>query len=172
MDPLTRPLFQSAPFPDRKVEHRMVSSSFLASIAVVTNMFSESDALNSIGFAKSERQLMDQTIYRPAFYRFTLRPSAHRNVLIDFSDDITGKCYFIVGIINTEASDSFLLEEWLRLRGLVFEVSPCLLFTQAGTEQERLVRFVAFLEQEFSTKEMRDILSGKSWVHIPFDWDY
>lgn len=146
----------------------MVSSSFSDAVALVDNVFSQSELLNSLGFAMSERQLMDETIHRPAFYRFILRPSANRNVLIDFSDDITCKCYFIVGIVNTEVSDSFLLEEWMRLRGLVFDVSPCLLFTQTGTEQERLVRFVAFLEQELSTKEMKDILSGRIWVHIPY----
>jgi len=83
---------------------------------------------------------MDETIHRPAFYCFTLRPSAHRELQLHFSDGIKGERYFIVGIANTEVADSFLLEEWMKQRGLVFEVSPCLLFTQTTMDPENWTR--------------------------------
>ena len=147
-----------------------MSSSYTDAIALVDKVFSDSRVLNRLGFSTSERQLMEETIARPAWYCFTLKPSPHRELLLHFSDGTNGDRYFIVAIANTEVADSFLLEDWLRLRGHAFEVSPCLLFTQAGTEQERLSRFVAFLEEELSTKDLWDILSGKTWVPIPYDW--
>jgi hypothetical protein len=145
-------------------------SSFTEAVEWVHAMFSKSEVLRQLGYGTCSREVPAESPFLPATCHFAMHTSGNRRLVISFCYGQDGNHFFTVEVFNTTAASSFLLEEWLSQQGVKLEPYPFILSSYAGTPSERLTGFVSFLDSQLSTAEMADVLGGRGWLNIPFDW--
>lgn len=100
-------------------------------------------------------------------YRFTIETASERALHIDVYSHSQDSS-ICVTFVNNKADDEFLLGEWMQEKSIQIEPYPWLLSSYAGTD--RITQFVTFLEGQLNSPELMDIMHGRTWKHIPFNW--
>lgn len=104
-------------------------------------------------------------------YRFSIETGPFRRLDIDFRySESRQSGSFCVTFRNLATEDEFLLNEWMKEKDIRAGADPWGLSSYSGAFQERVAEFVTFLENQLSTSELADILAGRTWIHIPYDW--
>jgi hypothetical protein len=144
--------------------------SFADAVETVHELLGASAVLGRLGYAACSREVSEETPHLPAKCRFAVRPSEGRRLVIDFCYQPSGNHFFTVEVFNVPAADSFLLDEWLSRWDVGLDPYPFILASYAGSEQERLVGFIGFLDRHLSAERLAGVLAGRDWEHIPFNW--
>ena len=147
-----------------------MSISYAKATTLVQDVLGSSRELNDLGYSTAVRESTGETPTLPATFCVSLRPSPDRTLAISFCYQREGNHYFIVEITNNLSPDSFLLDEWMKMRGECPEPFPWMLSSYHGTLRERLEGVVSFLVSQLTLPDIQDILRGQSWEHIPYDW--
>ena len=140
----------------------------------VDKALASSPLLARLGYSSRKAVLREAKRYSPDLElgrgcRFTIETAPERALSIDVQSH--GQDYSIcVTFINNQADDEFLLDEWMREKNIQVEPYPWLLSAYVGSTRDRITHLVTFLEGQLSSPELLDILAGRTWKHIPYDW--
>ncbi|VAW98208.1 hypothetical protein MNBD_GAMMA22-1207 [hydrothermal vent metagenome] len=114
----------------------------------------------------SEISVSDGNVYRFKFES----DKAKRKISISynppsFENDL--HC-FIINIESFEG-ERIYLDDLINEHNLFNDIDYLDLDTYVGNTQQKIKSFVIFLDKIFN-ENFRDIISGKSWEHVAFDW--
>ena len=77
--------------------------------------------------------------------------------------------YFFAHIENTKNKEYISVDDFLKRNKICTDLSPFTLSNYSGTFEQKVDQFLVFLEKALK-EHMYDILMGKKWIQIPFDW--
>lgn len=92
------------------------------------------------------------------------------DVSVSFSPKSNGNDNFTVFIYNRKIGSDFCLDDWLKIHGVKNVIDSFRLSSYSGEFSERLDLFFMYLESIFSIPELMNILSGREWEEVPFNW--
>jgi hypothetical protein len=112
-----------------------------------------------------ESKLIDQWVV--ARY---LNSAAHREIEVSYSRRLVGMYEGLYVRVCGENNASFSLDDYLAHKGVADDAKSKLsLAAYEGSSENRVT--AALIEiQKLLELELPDVLSGKSWVDVPFDW--
>jgi len=93
-----------------------------------------------------------------------------RRIEFIYSPEPAADDFLLVYIINTLSGEGFSLQDWLSFHEIAIDDDPFRLGIYPGTLHEKIQGFVHFVNGVISHKELANILRGRIWVDIPYDW--
>lgn len=145
------------------------------------NILSKSDKANlvksklislgdKVGLSYLKEELVPPSKLLGEQYRFWFSGVKGIEIRVTFGPRTESNDYFTVFIFNRNLGDDFSLNDWLKINGGKNTIESFRLLSYSGSFEEKLDGFMIYLESIFSMPNMADILSGKKWEDVPFDW--
>lgn len=138
-------------------------------IKLVESKLSKCDGLLSfdLKLVDIESRLGTKLLGESFVFKFSNRL---RSVQVIFYPQPNNEDYFLVNLVNQENKEIFNIKDWLKKHEMIEPLSPFKLSSYAGSFEERLDLFVAYLGRLFSHDILEQILQGDSWESVDFDW--
>ena len=104
-------------------------------------------------------------------YNFVFeKADKNRSLKILFSPKYNEFKDAIVIEIHNEQNKNLEIGQYLELVGLLDDKPRFRLDFYPGDFREQMDHFFKFIDSAFQEETLRDILIGKTWVNLPFDW--
>lgn len=78
--------------------------------------------------------------------------------------------YVVIYVINDNKDKDFSLDSWMQKYHTVSKKNPFSLSNYNGNYDQQLMGFFNFLNKLFKEEKLNNILEGKSWMDVEFNW--
>ena len=126
--------------------------------------------LSQYGFSFT-KEYVDNSPLRGKSYVLVFSNSSNKRTLeISFAPQYKQFNDVFVVFITDERKKTLNIPQYLRHLRLIDDKLYFRLDTYPGSFQEKINQFFQFLGASFQDERLKDILIGKKWVDLPFDW--
>jgi len=137
---------------------------------VATSLMSNLNSLASKRYSCVSCSIDDSSATKGKRYNFDFKSEKVKRIItISYSPPTSSSTLHCFNVSIETDEDILYLEDFINEHKLYNDIDYLDLDTYEGNTKQKIEKFIEFLDRVFS-EEFHDIISGKKWEHIGFDW--